>query len=396
MVEIVAKGPVKSRKRKGWKSYYVSTRHREIKKTNGSKGELKWFHTLAEAQAAAHQFNAAQYTSGVVTDSEAGTIGALVDMEIARYEQLDFEGSIVYGTFVNAKRQLQNIKTVFGANAKASTITQENVEHVIAADPRTDAVRKSFLKRIRALFDDACDLGWATKNPARKVKIKRRAVFKFLLNQDETKTNKSYGPGTWPVGLAVVFHALTGLRPQEVVAIRWKAVDFVSDKVAVATAKTSSRTGPCIGATKTKKGVRSLPLGPVLQPLLKAWRLRSPFAGDDDFLFPTRQGAMYNRYKVWTKTLQRACKELGLKHMTLYTLRHLHASLLLQELGENWFEIADRMGHADANFTRTRYGHHVDDRKKPKQNVVGSVLFDHVEPAPEPPTNQVVQFKLKS
>ena len=60
MVEIVAKGPVKSRKRKGWKSYYVSTRHREIKKTNGTKGELKWFHTLAEAQAAARQLNAAE------------------------------------------------------------------------------------------------------------------------------------------------------------------------------------------------------------------------------------------------------------------------------------------------------------------------------------------------
>ena len=53
MVEILAKGPVKSRKKKGWKSYYVSTRHREIEKTNGTKGELKWFRTLDEAQAAA-------------------------------------------------------------------------------------------------------------------------------------------------------------------------------------------------------------------------------------------------------------------------------------------------------------------------------------------------------
>ena len=59
MVEILAKGPVKSRQKKGWKSYYVSTRHREIKKTNGTKGELKWFHTLAEAQAAARHGNRA-------------------------------------------------------------------------------------------------------------------------------------------------------------------------------------------------------------------------------------------------------------------------------------------------------------------------------------------------
>ena len=157
MVEILAKGPVKSRQKKGWKSYYVSTRHREIKKTNGSKGELKWFHTLAEAQAAAHQSNAAQYTSGVVTDSEAGTIGALVDMEIARFEKRSIEKLIGYPTFINARRELNRIARLFGVNAKASTITEDDVKHVIAADPRTDPVKNYFLKRVRSLFDDACD-----------------------------------------------------------------------------------------------------------------------------------------------------------------------------------------------------------------------------------------------
>ena len=419
MVEILAKGPVKSRQKKGWKSYYVSTRHREIKKTNGSKGELKWFHTLAEAQAAAHQSNAAQYTSGVVTDSEAGTIGALVDMEIARFEKRSIEKLIGYPTFINARRELNRIARLFGVNAKASTITEDDVKHVIAADPRTDPVKNYFLKRVRSLFDDACDLGWSVTNPTRNVVIEKRVVFtedeaiddavpdsfevqdmkrlvSYLLAYDETKTNKKYGAGTWPTGLAVVFHALMGTRPQEVAPLRWKMADFDADQILVATAKKECEQGYYIGATKTKKGVRSLPIGPTLQPLLKAWRLRSPFAGDDDFIFPKRTGEMYHRYRIWNNLLKRACKDLGLKHLTLYSLRHLHASLLLQELGENWFEVADRMGHASADFTRRRYGHHVDDKKKPKQNVVGSVLFDDAEPAPETPTNQVVQLKLKS
>ena len=416
MVEILAKGPVKSRQKKGWKSYYVSTRHREIKKTNGTKGELKWFHTLAEAQAAARQLNAAQYTGGVVTDSEAGTIKALVAMEIARFEKRCGEQTITYPSFVNARRELNRVALVFDANAKASTITEDDVKHVISADPRTYAVKIKFLKCIRSLFDNACDLGWSVTNPARNVVIEKQVVFtedeaidnavpdsfevqdmkrlvNYLLAYDKTKTNKKIGAGTWPTGLALVFQALMGMRPQEVAPLRWKMVDFDADQILVATAKKECEQGFYIGATKTKKGVRSLPIGPVLAPLLKAWRLRSPFAGDDDFVFAKRTGGMYHRYRIWNDLLKRACKDLGLRHLTCYSLRHLHASLLLQNLGENWFEIADRMGHASADFTRRRYGHHVDDRKKPKENVVGSVLFDTAEPAPAPPTNQVVQLK---
>ena len=419
MVEILAKGPVKSRKKKGWKSYYVSTRHRDIEKTNGNKGELKWFRTLDEAQAAARQLNAAQYTGGVVTDSEAGTIGALVAMEIARFEKRESEQTIGWHHCDNAKRELNRIARLVGANAKASTITPAIIEDIIAADPRTEPVKNKFLKRINSLFDEALDLGWCKTNPARNVVIEKRVVFtedeldenarsdKFdladmrklvawLLDYDKTETNKKIGAGTWCTGLAVIFHALSGSRPQEVVPLRWRALDFDADKFRIATAKKTCAGGYYIGATKTSKGVRSLPIGPVLAPLLKAWRLRSPFANDDDFVFPRRTGEMYHRYKTWNDLLQRACSELGLKHLTLYSLRHLHASLLLQELGENWFEVADRMGHASADFTRRRYGHHVDDRKKPKENVVGSVLFDTAEPAPAPTTNQVVQFKLKS
>ena len=45
-------------------------------------------------------------------------------------------------------------------------------------------------------------------------------------------------------------------------------------------------------------------------------------------------------------------------------LRHAFASNLIDQLGANWAEVAESMGHTNANFTRKQYGHYIEDDEK--------------------------------
>ena len=73
-------------------------------------------------------------------------------------------------------------------------------------------------------------------------------------------------------------------------------------------------------------------------------------------MFVTPTGALINpdnlRHRVWA----RALKAAGLRHVTMHSLRHTYASLLIAQ-GENIKYISEQMGHASIQITVDRYGH---------------------------------------
>jgi integrase len=184
------------------------------------------------------------------------------------------------------------------------------------------------------------------------------------------------GNDAWSDGLAVSFGFQTGLRFGEQAALRWSAIDFEKSRVRVFTAQRATDCGNEIGQTKTSKSRRVVGLSRQLLQELRAWKLRSPFSGDDDLVFPTRQGRNQSCSSNWRKrVLQPLCDAVDIERLRWHDARHFYASVLLASIGRDWGRIADLMGHTSSDFTRKQYGHWIDTDEDDDADVVGDALW---------------------
>ena len=410
MVEIVVKGPVKSRQKKGWACWYVSTRHRDIKKIAGEKGELIWFRKREDAEAKARKLNAAQYTNGVVTRSAAGTLGSAYKIYIAAQKERAERKTLSWDFLRKIESNLKRPIECLGKNTKVSEITKDKITDYIATDPRSRLVRQHVLSYLSAIFEQCIELKWINYNPAARVRIEGQRVFTEAEIVEDVGYNFDFGeceriiqglikydtqddylplklrerlrrhpckPQGWCNGLAVITIATTGLRTQEIAALRWSAVDFEHDRLFVLTAKKRGKEGVCfIGNVKSKKGRRAVPLG-ALSKLLKEWRLRSPFASDNDFVFPNHVGNFKTNYETWNRTIRRVLEiEKIDRHFTAYTFRHVYATLLAHKTQNDFIKVADRLGHTSIEFSRRVYCERLDDATKNAENEVADSILN--------------------
>ena len=145
--------------------------------------------------------------------------------------------------------------------------------------------------------------------------------------------------------------AYAGLRPGEVLALRWG--DIREQTILVERALS-------LGAEEDTKTTahRTVRLLAPLRQGLGEWRLASGRPDNDALLFPSRQGDPWTEpaYQSWRRrSFKRALDSAGVTKATPYTLRHSFASLLLHE-GRSVIYVARQLGH-DARLTLTRYGH---------------------------------------
>ena len=142
--------------------------------------------------------------------------------------------------------------------------------------------------------------------------------------------------------------AFTGLRMGELLALRWRDVDFGGRVVRVRASYTD-------GALTTPKSgkVRSVPLGGEVAAALARLGSRSRWSGDDDLVFANELGgfidgsALRRRYKA---ALDRA----GLRRLRFHDLRHTFGTRMIGRA--DILRVKEWMGHANVQTTM-RYLH---------------------------------------
>jgi integrase len=143
--------------------------------------------------------------------------------------------------------------------------------------------------------------------------------------------------------------AFTGLRRGELIALRWRDVDFSGSVLRVR----ASYAGGALTAPKSGK-VRSVPLAPEVAGALARLSRRSEQTGEDDLVFPGEFGefsdgsALRRRY---TAALARA----GLRQLRFHDLRHTFGTRMIAK-ADIW-RVQEWMGHADVQTTM-RYLHY--------------------------------------
>jgi integrase len=122
-----------------------------------------------------------------------------------------------------------------------------------------------------------------------------------LLNVCDSLEFRVISPYLWSL---VVVLAYTGLRPSEVKRLRWDEVDF-------------DRRGIRVSESKTKAGIRFIPMHPLVFDALRRQRLEVK----GDWVFPSPKNAG-EHIKDFGKAFEKAAKKSGLRGVSPYYLRH--------------------------------------------------------------------------
>ncbi len=220
-------------------------------------------------------------------------------------------------------------------------------------------------------LEEAVDQRLISANPARRIRLPRvpRTASRWLAREEVHRllagTSEDRLGGLWSVLVG------TGLRPSEALALQWDAVDFGAGVVRVRqtlvpTKKTPEGKTWRIEEPKTSMSRRSVPLPVETVRALTSQRDRqgaerlaagsgySEYSGGG-FVFAKENGEPMREDAV-LQVFQRALAKLSLPRVTLYSLRHAHATLLL-ESGVPLRLISDRLGHSSVSVTGDVYAH---------------------------------------
>jgi integrase len=159
----------------------------------------------------------------------------------------------------------------------------------------------------------------------------------------------------------------TGARPSELLALRWSDCDVERQTITITRGLHHHRKGGgySFAPPKPPKSLRSIPVSASTVAALKlhrAMQLEQRLKqGSDyqnlDLIFSTSIGTPLMQRNIISRHLEPILERAKLlKTITLYTLRHSCASLLLGS-GENVKVISERLGHADVALTLNVYSH---------------------------------------
>jgi integrase len=150
-------------------------------------------------------------------------------------------------------------------------------------------------------------------------------------------------------GAIYLVAAFAGLRRGELLALRWRDVDFERRSLRVQGNYSHGR----VVTPKSGKG-RAVPLAPEVAQALARLSQRSSFTGTEDLVFPGEAGehldgsALRRRFKA-------AVIRAGLRELRFHDLRHTFGSLAIDRA--SIVQVQAWMGHA-AVSTTMRYLHH--------------------------------------
>jgi integrase len=144
--------------------------------------------------------------------------------------------------------------------------------------------------------------------------------------------------------------AYAGLRRGELVALRWRDVDFTGRKLVIRRALSGEME---VKSTKSRR-VREVPLADQAAGALDRLSRRGEFAGPDDYVFCNRIGRRLDPSAL-RRRFERARDAAGLEPLRFHDLRHTYGSLLVAG-GIDLVSVKAAMGHSRITTTE-RYLH---------------------------------------
>jgi integrase len=226
---------------------------------------------------------------------------------------------------------------------------------------------KTYHRALSAVLYRAVKWGYIENNPCSRADLPpadgRRAPF---LDEPDARRLLEFlrdEPIKWRVPVA--FDLLSGLRRGELCGLRWQDINFADQTIQVVqTENYMPGRGRYTDTPKTPSSHRPVRLSRSAFALLRDYadwqneqreRMGDAWADADGRVFTREDGAPLppNGLSVW---FQKFVKRTGLPHVTVHSLRHTYASLMIAD-GVPVVVVSHQLGHAHTSTTEDIYAH---------------------------------------
>lgn len=336
-------------RRRGKNSYYLEymcngERYSQSVKANSpSEARTKLALFVAEVEKGA-------YISSNITFTE------LAQMFLDKYAKNNLSDT----TIINYKYQLnKNILPEIGhykINALKKLHIQDLANKECEEYNLASKTIKNDIKLISAILEKGIEWELLQSNVAHKVAIpnnknKPKKEQEIYNNEEIKLLFDALDKEENPFKTMVYVSFYTGARRGEVLALRWKDIDFENNIIKIKQNKVRTFSGTTFKDTKNKRS-REFVAPEVLMERLKE------FYDDQD-----KEELLFNIYpSTYSRNWSNFVKENNLKYITLHDLRHTNGSLLASK-GVDIVTIAKRLGHLPATAS-AYYLHAVSEEDK--------------------------------
>ncbi|MCR5040921.1 MAG: site-specific integrase [Clostridia bacterium] len=238
-------------------------------------------------------------------------------------------------------------------------------------------------------------LGYAFKtglldvNPADRVDLPKKNVFETEPYTEKDIMQLFEAVKDTPLELIVILTAFYGLRREEVLGLKWNAVDFDNHTITIKSVVTEAYLdGKCQlvekNRTKTKSSFRTLPLVPQIESLLRQAKAQQEeyreLCGDCynmnyiDYVNVNPMGDLIKPGYV-SQQFPIFLKRAGLRKIRFHDLRHSCATLMYAK-GVKLKDMQIWLGHSTISTTSNIYTHLDFDSKLDSANAILGVLTD--------------------
>jgi integrase len=309
------------------------------------------------------------------------------EIAISLRERLELRGA--RKSYVEACEYMQRVHVGPRlGDRKAADVSTADVEALGRALLKHGLAPKSvrnILGFLHAVFEHGIDRGWVRENPVRRAERpgRRRAGanpdLQFLtvteleaviraipddivIRQPAATRRGRSGPAPPPspdvlgpvLRALVLTAAMTGLRQSELLGLRWRDIDWITQRIRVR--NTFVRGEHSTEGKSDLSTRRSVPMAGRLARDLDIWSRRTVYGSEDDLVFAHPQkGTPLDRSKV-SKRFKAACVDAGVRPVRFHDLRHTFATRLAAS-GTPIRTIQEFLGHADSKTTQI-YAHY--------------------------------------
>jgi integrase len=294
---------------------------------------------------------AEDWLRGVLDEARRGTLPGLVKTGVTFSEAADewlryveHDRNRKPSTIVGYKAILRaQLLPAFG-DEPIESITTEMVESWLAGFDRAPATRTKALVLLNGIFKRARKVYGLPTNPASEVERPpiRQSGDIDVFSLEEVMALVRAASSTQDAAIYLTA-AFTGLRRGELLALRWRDVDFSNQVVRV-------RSSYADGALTTPKSgkVRSVPMAPDVAEALAKLGQRKNWTSDDDLVFVGQSGS-YLDGRALRRRYDAALKRAGLRKLRFHDLRHTFGTRMIGKADIR--RVQEWMGHADIQTT---------------------------------------------
>jgi len=188
---------------------------------------------------------------------------------------------------------------------------------------------------LKTAYNKGIEWELVKENPIEKVKFfseRDRARTRYLSGDEKARLLASVSPQLRSFCIVAL---KTGMRFSEILGLKWLDIDPNSNSIML---------------RKTKaKTIRHIPIHPDVAEVLRSLPKRG------DFVFSNETGNSYNRFGWFRFHFKKAAAQLGLRGVTIHTLRHTFASELVMK-GADLKTVSELLGHSTTRMSE-RYTH---------------------------------------